>query len=300
MSLAIEIRNGFVYCVQANCRGSNVLVKRMHHFEFDPEWIGDKGILNEDAFAEKLKDELNFKKFKDKKVTLCINTNSLIQRELVIPKVDERKIPLLVRSEMINNLNLSTDFVMDYTFLENITVEEFTQMRVLAVALEKSYIESLLRVMKRINKKVETIDSSANAMIKFMSFNNTLNANEQHIVVDVEDDALRLYLFENKIYALNRSNRIDVYHEDYKDLYISGVVEHINKMIQFSYTRSKKLPLHKIYLTGMDETLEAIKASVEDLLRVECELVKCNMNIKGENFENRYINVYGSLLRKSS
>ncbi len=299
MPLAIEIRNGFVNLVDAGVSKNDITLKHLHHFSFDENWINEEGIVNVDEFSALLKSEITKTQIKDKHATICINSNAIIYRELTLPAVDERKIPLLVRSEMMNNLNLTPDFTMDYVLIEEIGDGDNTQYRVLAVALHKNYIESIIEVLKEVGLKVKVIDSAANSIMKFVQSLKILPNNQQVLVVDVEENYLRQYLFENGHYALTRNNRIDEVTRKNKADVVVDIVENINKMIQFSYTRGEQTNLSKILLTGSDDVLSALKKQVTESLAIECEIISPESSVKGIKYENRYVNAMGSLMRMS-
>ena len=70
---------------------------------------------------------------REKQAYVCINNSSVIYRELIIPEVDERRIPLIVRSEMISNLNLSPDYIMDYIVLNEFEEDTSKFLRIFSL-----------------------------------------------------------------------------------------------------------------------------------------------------------------------
>lgn len=299
MPLAIEIRNGFVNLVDAGVSKTDVTLKHLHNFSFDEAWINEQGIVKIEQFAELLKKELVKSQIKEKNVNICINNNAIIYRELTLPDVDDRKIPLLVRSEMMSNLNLSNEYIMDYVVIEEMNNNDVKQLRVLAVATHKNFIESIIEVLKHVGLKAKVIDSAANSIVKYIQNLKILPKDQQVLVVDVEDNYVRQYLFENGHYALTRNNRIDEVTRKNKEEVISTIIENINKMIQFSYTRGEQTNLSKILLTGSDEVLTALKKQITEALAIECVIVNPGTTVKGIKYENRYVNAIGSLMRMS-
>lgn len=298
MALSIEIRNGFVYLVEAKTTKNSISLKRTHYYAFPEEWVGETGITNLEGFSNLLMENLREQGFKDKKVFVCINNPSIIYRELLIPKIDEKRIPLLIRTEMMSALNLTPDYLMDYIALEEIEKDGSSQIKVLAVAMLRTAIESILDVMRRCKLEAEVIDSATNAVLKIVK--SALVLGEQQVIVaDVGNGHLRLYLFENGQYALSRNNKLLAFNEESKDEIIDNITENINKMIQFSYTRAFGIEVRKIILTGLDELLPDVQQKVKDNLLVECEIFEKPSLIDGVlKFENRYINAIGTLLRK--
>jgi len=298
VALTIEIRNGFVYLVEAKVAKNSINIRRTHYYSFPEEWADESGILFPTEFAKLLSENLKDNGFKDKKVYICINNPSIIYRELIIPKLDEKRIPLIIRSEMMSALNLSPDYLMDYISLEEIERDGTYQIKVLAVAMQRRAIESILDVVKKCKLEALVIDSATNSVLKLIKSSKILDS-QQVIIADVGNGHLRLYLFENGQYSLSRNNKLMSINEDSRDEIIENITENINKMIQFSYTRASGTEVKKIILTGLDELLPDIQIQVKENLLVECQIFEKPSIIEGFlQFENRYINAIGTLLRK--
>ena len=298
MALSIEIRHGYVYLVEARTGKMSVGIQKTHYFEYPDDWVTESGIVNLEGFASLLLQHLKEQNMRDKKAYFCINNNAVIYRELNIPKVDEKKVHLLVKTEMMSALNLTPDYIMDYIYLNDVEVEGNVQSRVLGVAMQVKAIESLLEVAKLCKLDVQGIDSATNSIIKMMDENPMLENTNQLIVADIGNGHLRLYLFENGIYALSRNNKIISYKEVTPEEVTNSIVDNINKMIQFSYTRKNGSDSKKIIITGIDEELEDVQRFVSENLLVDCEILGKPHYVTGQKFENRYTNAVGALLRK--
>lgn len=298
MALSIEIRHGYVYLVEARTGKMSVGIQKTHYFEYPDDWATESGIVNLEGFASLLLQHLKEQNMRDKKAYFCINNNAVIYRELNIPKVEEKKVHLLVKTEMMSALNLTPDYIMDYIYLNDVEVEGNVQSRVLGVAMQVKAIESLLEVAKLCKLDVQGIDSATNSIIKMMDENPLLENTNQLIVADIGNGHLRLYLFENGIYALSRNNKIISYKEVTSEEVTNSIVDNINKMIQFSYTRKNGSDSKKIIITGIDEELEDVQRFVSENLLVDCEILGKPHYVTGQKFENRYTNAVGALLRK--
>jgi len=299
MTLSIEIGRNCAYLVEASVSKSKIVIKKTHYFDFPEEWITDKGIINIDEFSELLNTNLKENGFKTKKTDICINNSSIIYRELLVPQIDEKRLPLLIRSEMISVLNLTPNYIMDYRILEEINDNDKSMIRVLAVAILDIALESYISCAKACKLKVEVIDSATNAILKLVDGLNIFSDNQQLILADVTYNHLRLYLFENGKYALSRNNRLMNYTENTEKEFIDAVIENINKMIQFSYTRDNGSNAKKVVLSGIDELLITIQKRISEELAIPCEIITMPNYIESNvKYENRYINAIGSLIRK--
>lgn len=299
MALAIEVGRSSVYIVQAKVRKGKIVIKKMEFFDFPEDWISDKGITNVEAFRGLLDTTLKEGRFSDKDVYLCINNSSIIYRELVVPRIEEKRLPLLVRSEMMSVLNLTPDYVMDYRILEEVSENERSLYRILAVAIQDKALETYIGVLKDCKLKIRSIDSATNAIIKLSGDLDIFADNQQLILADIANNHLRLYLFENGEYSLSRNNRLIVFNEESEESFINTIVDNINKMVQFSYTRYEGQNAKKIVLTGLDNILPTIKNRINEELMIPCEILDKPRYIESEvEYQQRYINAVGTLIRK--
>jgi Tfp pilus assembly PilM family ATPase len=255
MAISIEFKSGIINLVEAKVKKNNIEVKKSHSFEFPESWVDAAGIQEMDSMVLLFEQVLEDQGFDDKVCTICINNSSIIYRELNVPKIEDRKMPLLVRSEMMDVLNLTPDYIMDFIVLDEIEVDAVQSYRLLAVASLSSALESYITLMKRLKLKLVTIDSATNAIIKTVGLTPSINEKEQVILVDVGSGHLRLYLFELGQYILSRNTRLVSLNDSSREEVIATIEDNINKMIQFSYTRGTKGGIKNIVLIGQDESL---------------------------------------------
>lgn len=298
MALSIEIRNGFVYLVEARATKTSVTIQKTHYYSFPEEWVTETGINNPEGFSSLLLQHMREQNIRDKKAFVCINNGSVIYRELNLPRVENRKIPLLVRTEMMSALNLTPDYIMDYVYLNEVESDGSMYYRVLGVAMLKSAIESILEVAKRCHLQLQVIDSATNSILKLVQDNKLVQESDQLIIADVGNGHLKLYLYENGQYALSRNNKLISFKDNSNEEMISTIVDNINKMVQFSYTRKLGTDSKRVVLCGIDELLEDLQKQVSENLLIECEILKKPYFVNGMKYENRYVNAIGTLLRK--
>jgi len=201
---------------------------------------------------------------------------------------------------MMEVLNLTPEYIMDYVVLEEVADEEgAAKVRLLAVASLSKAIASYIEVAKKMKLKLIGIDTSTNAVLKFVEASRELTSKDQMILVDIGNTHLRLYLFENGKYVLSRNAKLLPTGAS-GDYDVSIIVEdHINKMIQFSYTRINKDGEKIVVLAGNRDLVNNLKARVEEDLLVKCDVLMRPDFLKGTaDFSSEYINVIGSLIRK--
>jgi Tfp pilus assembly PilM family ATPase len=299
VAISIEFKAGTVNLVEAKVKKNNIEVKRSHTFEFPETWIDSAGIQDMDSLVLLFEQNFEDQGFKDRTCSICINNSSIIYRELNVPKIEEKKMPLLVRSEMMDVLNLTPDYIMDFIVLEEVETDGVQSYRLLAVAIHTTALESYITLMKRLKLNLVSIDSATNAIIKTVDLLPSINEKDQVIIVDVGNGHLRLYLFEAGKYVLSRNTRLIGLNENSKEEIISTIEDNINKMIQFSYTRGAKGGIKDIVLIGQDEILAELKTRVIEDLIVPCDFLECPSFVtSNQPFQSRYVNAIGTLVRK--
>lgn len=297
MSLAIEIKNNEVILVDAKMTKNRIQVKSTHSFKIDESMISQQGIVDSDNFSLILSQQLSEFRSKEKSCNVCINNNSIIYREILVPKVDERRLPFLVRSEMMSILHLTPDYLVDFVPLEEIIRDGHAMYRVLAVAILEVAVESYLKTFKKANLKINTIDTATNSIIKLVDIFGLSKTENQFLVADVQKGQLKLYLFDEGIYVLARNTRLSLNLDEEKSN-VEEIVESISKMNQFTFTRNNKGISHIIYI-GLDSVLNELSVRVEETLNIPgkifSNLIKKNSS---DEIENKHVNALGVLLRK--
>lgn len=299
MTLSIEFKTGVINLVEAKVRKSSIDIKKVHSFEFPENWVDQSGIIEMDLIEILFEQIFRDLRFTEKTCSICINNSSIIYRELIVPKIDDKKMPLLVRSDMMDALNLTPDYIMDFIILNELDVEGTPSYRLLAVASQSMAIESYITLMKRLKLKLLAIDSATNSVLKIIDTLPSVASKEQVIVADVGSGHLRLYLFEFGQYVLSRNTRLISFNETTQEENIVTIEDNINKMIQYSYTRGNKSGIKDILIFGQDEILNDLKARINEDLLVPCSILESPTFVHwDETFQTKYTNAIGTLVRK--
>jgi Tfp pilus assembly PilM family ATPase len=299
MPLSIEIRSKQMHVVQTVVTKNKIHYKKTCLVPLEEGWIDSKGIKDQAAVSFALSKALEENGIKEKKCTLCINNSSVIYRELTIPKVDDKRISFVVRSEMIATLDLTHDFIIDYIILDETTEEHKTHIRVLAVAIAEKALASYVELCNKNQLKVEAVDTATTSVIKLVSKSDIFDGANPIIVADVESDIMKLYLFENKKYILTRNNRLPDVDPKNRVEWIGEVEDNINKMMQYQYTRPSHIGIQRIAIFGDHPLINNIQSAVQESLSVETLLYPKPEFLSGrEDSFLPYLNAIGAALRK--
>ncbi len=299
MAISIEVRNNRMYAVDAVVNAGKVTIKKAFTMELPEGIVDSKGILDPIQFGRILESGLSEHHLKAKKISACINNPSVIYRELVIPRVDDKKMSFVVRSEMISSLNLTNEYIIDYLILDEFLDQRKPFYRILAVAILDSAMKSFVDTFKHIKIIPTVVETSTSSIIKYVDLAGISNDGDPIIVADIEDNALKLYLFEENKYVLTRNTKISEEMADRSSL-IGVIEDNINKMVQFQYTRPSHQGVKRIYLFGKEGLVEQAMSSIRESLQIDTQIFPQTNFVIDETGTPHYIKLYavGALLRK--
>lgn len=299
MPLSIEIRLKEIHVVQTDVTKNRIHYKNTLSIELEDGWVDAKGIVDVAAVAFALKKALDDNGIKEKKCTLCINNPSVIYRELTIPKVDDKRVAFVVRSEMIASLNLTHDYIIDFIILEETTEAHKTHVRILAVAMAEKALATYIELCTKINLKIDVVETASSSIIRLVEKSGVCDDNHPTIVADIESDIMKIYLFENNTYILIRNTKLNDVNQNNKAEWIGEVEDNINKMMQFQFTRSSHQGVKRVLLFGNHPLIPEIRNAVEESLSVETLLYPKPDFLSGrEESYLPYLNPIGAALRK--
>lgn len=299
MPLSIEIRSKQMQVVQTVVTKNRIHYKKTCMVTLEDGWIDSKGVTNPAAVTFALNKALEDNGIKEKKATLCINNPSVVYRELTIPKVDDKRIAFVVRSEMIATLDLTHDFIIDFVILEETTDAHKVHIRVLAVAIAEKALASYIDICNKLNLKIEAVDTATTSVIRLVSKSDIFDEANPIIVANVESDIMKLYLFENKKYVLTRNNKLGEVDSKNMIEWVGDIEDNINKMMQYQFTRPSHIGIKRVVFFGDNPLIPDIQRAVAESLSVETLLYPKPDFLSGrEDSYLPYLIAIGAALRK--
>lgn len=269
MPLSIEIRSKQMHVIQTVVSKSRVFIKKSFSIALQDGWVDAKGITDIAAVSFALSSALIANGIKEKRVSLCINNPSVIYRELLIPKVEDKRIPFVVQSEMIASLDLNKDHIIDFVILDEIKEAHKVQLRVMGVAIAQKALSSYVETFIKLNLKIDVVDTAITSIIKLAEKSSICEDELPIIIADVEDELLKLYLFENKKYIFIRNTKLVVGENSDQSELITNVEDDINKMLQYQFTRESHIGVRKVIFFGTNPLIGDIAKSVSTSLNVD-------------------------------
>lgn len=203
--ISIEMGNYGVKAVYGIYSGGgvNVLSKA---YEKMPEDAVEDGVI-QDSFVikqtvERVVDRLHAK---TKDAVLVYESQEVIKREILIPKVEEEDIEQLITFEITEYLPINPDdYVISYQILNELPEE--MKLEVLVVAIPRKTVDDYYNMLKEIGLNPIGMDIKSDAVVHALMLSDQF-IEETVAVVDIGDAYINVVIVKNNEYELNRMIR---------------------------------------------------------------------------------------------
>ena len=142
--------------------------------------IIDGEIKKEEELYAKLSKTLKENGIKTKDATCTTNSTSIINREILIPKVEEEEMDTVVRYEIQQYLPINLeDYILQVTILGEEVVNETNKLNVRVIAYPEKIARGYYNILLKLDLKPYALDVNYNAVNKFINFTG-INAEFEH------------------------------------------------------------------------------------------------------------------------
>lgn len=289
----IELRDHAMILVKAKKNKSFIDVQESKIIEFED---GFKNSFVSPEISTKLSQEIRQFFSHDRDCLLCLGITNVIYRDIITPKTNEKYLKSLVKHELTNALNLTSDYLIDYANVGEMLTENVKQNKLLVAAIQTNNLNEILQFFIRCGLNIKKIDVTNNALVNFVRQNKLLNLTENSIIVDISNKQIRQFLFENGQFSYHRVTRANLNVEDETNNY-RLVLDAIEKMIQFSVAQGRIKKLDTILFIGfpfLNNYLELFKND----LNLKIEQIDLSKSIHFKQEENAQLIYAVSLLYK--
>ncbi|MFV0551991.1 MAG: hypothetical protein ACK5L6_08745 [Anaerorhabdus sp.] len=239
-----------------------------------------------------IKNELREKK--NNKSTIVVNNSGPFYREVKVPFVDDKNTMQILNNELRASQTINQEFVLDKIELGKVPEENLR--RILACGLPLNQIEAYMKLLKDIKcKKPRMIDLGYNALFNYIDKTNINNSDAPYVILEVSNNLLKVFLFDEKKFVLQRSERISF--DDYEYV-VAKIKEEISLMQQFQLSRRYQVKIESIYLFGESNGLDTLVNELRNSYPMAVELLPQLSNVTAPEEFNylAYVYILGSMV----
>ncbi len=311
--LSIDITNESITIVEITASGKKqTYIHKVLIFETPEDSFEDGQIRDIERIATEIRSQLAQAGVSNKTAVFVMNSTKIVNREVVIPAVAEKKVATLINSNAmeyfpVNNIE---DYVIANTVLETFTDENGSkQMRVMAVAAPENMVRSYYDLAQACGLKVQDLDYIGNAMLQLIKTQTTEQSTTMVIQLGSESTVLnvvngdKLLLQRTVAYGTNpvvnvvmQEKGVDattamtmlqnerIITVDFDDNEATGafryLINNIGRVMDFYASKNPDNPIDDVFLTGDGALIRGIDGLFKIQLNVSTRIMDSLYNVK--------------------
>ncbi|WP_238916491.1 type IV pilus assembly protein PilM [Clostridium sp. YIM B02555] len=273
--------------------------------------IVDGEIKKEVELHKKLNQVLKENGIKTKDAICTTNSSLIINREIMIPKVEEEEMDTVVRYEIQQYLPINLeDYILQGTILEELEVDGVKKLNVRVIAYPEKVARGYYSLLLKLELKPYALDVNYNAVNKFINLIGITkeyenNTNEAVAFIDLGASTIDVNIYKNNQLDFTRiikdcgneidemlresnglqSNEVEKFKNSNIDLseefepinirtraIVDEWIEKIEKIIQFYKNRNKGNEINNIIIFGGSSKIKGMEKYMTDRLGIMTEI----------------------------
>ncbi|MFT8351866.1 type IV pilus assembly protein PilM [Clostridium saccharoperbutylacetonicum] len=273
--------------------------------------IVDGEIKKEVELHKKLIQVLKENGIKTKDAICTTNSSLIINREIMIPKVEEEEMETVVRYEIQQYLPINLeDYILQGTTLEELEVDGVKKLNVRVIAYPEKVARGYYNLLLKLELKPYALDVNYNAVNKFINLIGITkeyenNTNEAVAFIDLGASTIDVNIYKNNQLDFTRiikdcgkeidemlrksnglqSNEVEKFKNSNIDLseefepvnirtraIVDEWIEKIEKIIQFYKNRNKGNEINNIIIFGGSSKIKGMEKYMTDRLGIMTEI----------------------------
>lgn len=335
-AISIDVGSENIKVVVGRYHRNKVSIDKVFSFKTPEGSIEDGHIKDIDSLAMAINDALDSHNVKNDNVIFTTNSTSIINRTIIVPKVDEDEIESVIKYEVQQYLPINLeDHMIQYNILDEKVIDGNEKLEVLIVVYPNKMVYSYAELVNKIGGKPYALDLNYNSKRKAYYVMNP-EIKETALSIDMGAENIGLTIMKDNELILIKTTKSGgnyLNSKISKVLEISlenaemqkrencnlmnreeGPLEHVvrevvdswfdeaNRIIKYYKSKNTQNNIDKIYLCGGSSNIKGLERYVSTKLNMKVKIVQGNSNIefkKGVEEVNisEYINAIGALIR---
>ncbi len=335
-AISIDIGSENTKIIVGKYHKNKVIIDKAFSFKTPKDSIDDGHIKDIDSLARAINDALDSNNVKNDNVIFTTNSTSIINRTIIIPKVNEDEIESVIKYEVQQYLPINLeDHMIQYNVLGEKVIEGNEKLEVLIVVYPNKMVYSYAELVNKIGGKPYALDLNYNSKRKAYYVMNP-EIKESILSIDMGAENIGLTIMKDNELILIKTTKSGgnyLNSKISKVLEISlenaemqkrencnlmnreeGPLEHVvrevvdswfdeaSRIIKYYKSKNTQNNIDKIYLCGGSSNIKGLERYVSTKLNMKVKIVQGNSNIefkKGVEEVNisEYINAIGALIR---
>lgn len=298
--LSIDITDSQIKLIRSFSNGNKIKVTHSVIKNISRELISNGYINDVPLLAGEISEILTDFKIKDKNVILTINSSSIVNKDILIPKFKKSQYKSVVNNIIQAELGVSLDYNITFKILGEAVFEDTKSLiKIIATACPQKLIESYRQLCNQLGLKVNHIITTDASIWRLISKFPELKKEMPLLTVQVDNNFLSFNLFENNQVVFTRYIPINMEDYGYSNDYLkTALYDNLFRILQFNKVRPGASAIKQIYLYGQLEDPESFISTVQGF-GINVQLIPSSSNVvspSGFDFKS-YVNSLGAMLK---
>lgn len=262
--LSIDITDKQVKLVRGTLSGNKIRVLEVETRDLTLGSVSNGYITDIPMVAGEITDIIATKNIKEKEAIVCINSGSILYKELTIPKPKKITNSAAIEAMILNTMGITKEYNISYSIIgETKDENEIPQLQLLATACPQRMVDGYIRLFTQLGLNLKQINISNNCISRLILNTPKLESAMPLMLVQVDNDFVNINLYEGGQVTLNRYTRIDPYDYGNDDDYVNqAVYNEVFRTTQFLSQRKDARPLKEIMFYGQVRDFIALSNAV--------------------------------------
>ncbi len=262
--LSIDITDKQVKLVRGTLSGNKIRVLEVETRDLTLGSVSNGYITDIPMVAGEITDIIATKNIKEKEAIVCINSGSILYKELTIPKPKKISNSAAIEAMILNTMGITKEYNISYSIVgETKDENDAPMLQLLATACPQRMVDGYIRLFTQLGLNLKQINISNNCISRLILNTPKLESAMPLMLVQVDNDFVNINLYENGQVTLNRYVRIDPYDYGNDEDYVNqAVYDNVFRTIQFISQRKDARPLKEIMFYGQVRDFIALSNAV--------------------------------------
>ncbi len=250
--LSIDITDKQLRLVRGALNGNKIRVLEVETRNLAAGCISNGYVTDIPMVAGEITDIISTNNIKDKEAIVCINSGSILYKDMVIPKPKKISNSAAIESMILTTMGITKEYNISYSIVGE-TKDENDQpaIKLLATAVPQRMVDGYIRLFTQLGIKLQQINISNNCITRLILNTPKLEASMPLMLVQIDNDFINLNLYEDNQLTLSRYVRVDPYDYNNDEDYINqAVYDNLFRTLQFTGQRKDAKPLKEIMFYG--------------------------------------------------
>ena len=286
--VAFEIGSKHIKIVEGKYSKDKLSIYKMGQVETPMASIEDGAIIDERALVNTLQVAINQFGIKSKDAVVTSNSSSIIDREIIIPAVDESEMKSVIKYEIQQYLPINLDeYIVEYVVIDKLVDSEGPKLKVNVISYPKDIVNGYYKLIKSLGLNPYVLDVTYNSLKKIVNHTGMIkNGGQTGTVAFVDMGATSINVTIFKRGQL-----------DFTRIIKSGgetIDQALSSRLDMSIKSTESMKMDKGNLLDIqddDEVNVIIKETVDEMIGELEQILQFASNKNGENVDE--VVIYG-------